>query len=104
MNVLHPSRFAGVLLLVLAGLLLSQSVAASDFRSAKVRWCVTEDPTVPGTARFLLELAERRFANQQVGDTHLEYFDFGDGSSVQAPLTVVEVHETAGWFLARGRV
>jgi hypothetical protein len=104
MNMLHPSRFAGVLLLVLAGLLPSRPVAAGDFRSAKVRWCVTEDPTVPGTARFLLELAERRFANQQVGDIHMEYFNFGDGSSVQAPLTVVEVHETAGWFLARGRV
>jgi hypothetical protein len=65
---------------------------------------MTGDPAATGTARFFLELAERRFANQQVGDTHVEYFDFGDGGSIQAPLTVVEVQETAGWFLARGVV
>lgn len=104
MNVLHRSGIAGVLLLITAGLLIVRTAEASHFRSAEVRWCMTADPTIPGTARFFLELAERRFDSQRVGDTHLEYFDFGDGGSVFAPLTVVEVHEAAGWFLARGVV
>jgi hypothetical protein len=104
MRALHRGGFLTVLLLLAVVLFTGQSAEASHFRYAKVDWCLSENPSTPGLATFSVEIAERRFANQMVGETFSEIFRFGDGTNTAVTLTVTEVHVEEGWFLAKGTV
>lgn len=107
------SRFGMALLVFLLGLGNAAVPAAADhFRGGKIEWCW--DPLFPdyrytGYVTFWIEAIYQRDASQQVGDTVVETFHFGDGTSEPVTLTVTEVKENStpgsdGWFVAAGTI
>jgi hypothetical protein len=108
----RSSRSGMALLVLLLGLGDAAVLAAADhFRGGKVEWCW--DPPIPdylyNYITFRIEAVYQRDASQQVGDTVVETFNFGDGTSQPVTLTVTEVKDDStpgsdGWFVAAGTI
>lgn len=78
--------------LVLALGLLAAPAQAGSYQGVKIEWCW--DPIFPNyfpiLQSFYIEVIYPRLS-QRVGDTVVETFDFGDGTSAPVTLTVSEV-------------
>ncbi|HEY3567817.1 MAG TPA: putative Ig domain-containing protein [Thermoanaerobaculia bacterium] len=108
----RSSRSGMALLAFLLGLGDAAVPAAADhFRGGKIEWCWS--PPVPdylyNYITFRIEAIYQRDASQQIGDTVVETFHFGDGTSQPVTLTVTEVKgdSTPGsdsWFVAAGTI
>src|SRR5215216_349834 len=107
MGLLRRSDLFLALLLLSGVLLCARPVEAGSFRYANIYWCAaTENYQRPtsNTITFFVQIANSRYAGQEVGDTVYEPFYFGDGTSTVMALTVTEVHPDEDWFLAKGEV
>lgn len=87
------------------GLLLLTALAAgaSHYRSANIEWCAAPeypDPT-PIYFDFTIEVSYRE-EGRPIGTTIIETFHYGDGTSENVALTIVDRSTEQGWELARG--
>jgi hypothetical protein len=88
---IHPGS-SWIVFLVLALGLFATPARAGVYLGAKIEWCWS--PTYPNyfpiRQRYFIEVIYPPLG-QQVGDTIMETFDFGDGTSAPVTLTVTEV-------------
>lgn len=90
-RVTHPSS-SWIFILALTLGLLAAPVRAGIYQAVKIEWCWS--PTYPNYfpiyQKYFIEVIYPPLG-QQVGDTIVETFDFGDGTSAPVTLTVTKV-------------
>ncbi len=95
------------------GFFAATPAEADHFRGGKIEWCwgppADAEHSLSTYVSFQITASYRRWAGQNVGDTVVEVFDFGDGTSQLIGLTVTQVFPGSGpgddgWFIAGGSI
>lgn len=101
MRILHRWSFLSALL-VLALFFASSPARASHEAGAKIWWCGGGGNQIV----FHVAIAYNNFDRHSLGDSTIETFDFGDGTSAQIGVTATELHPGAGngWYLGEATI